>query len=185
MAAIKDLRGILLPCALALYILGSSAGLLHASQNGQIEGRVNMQGSIIDSPCTIATEDLYQSIEMAEVTAGFIRLNGRSQPQPFFLNLVNCDLDSRTKPLVENPHFSITFDGASEDGLFLLSGVSGVGLQVADAAGNVAIPGQPMPNGMYQADSQRLEYTLRLVRNNHPLKTGDYYAIFRFNVNYF
>ncbi|HBM7599608.1 TPA: hypothetical protein O8U57_004180 [Enterobacter asburiae] len=62
------------------------------AQADQGHGIVNMQGSIIDTPCAIATVDREQSIEMMTTTVGEIIHNGRGNKNPFSLTLVNCNL---------------------------------------------------------------------------------------------
>lgn len=179
------LHKIVLPCMLTMSVLGGMQRSVCAARSASEFGRVNMQGSIIDTPCAIATEDLHQSIDMKVISVGEILLNGRSQPQIFSLNLVNCDLKSQSPEQPDITHFSTTFDGPSEHDLFIISGVSGMGIQIADSAGHVALPGRPLTPGLLASGSQRLDYSLRLVSNAQPLKVGDYHAILRFKVDYF
>lgn len=167
--------GKVLPCMLALSV----SGALSAAYSDH--GRVDMQGSIIDTPCAIATADLSQSIDMGDTTLGEIYLNGRGRPKPFSLNLVNCVLSSGDSA---RSHFRTTFDGPSAKGLFSVSGAKGVGLQITDSTGNVAVPGEPLPAGILTPGSQRLDYNLRLVSDLSHLKAGDYHAILRFKVDY-
>ncbi|MFO6300202.1 fimbrial protein [Rahnella selenatireducens] len=144
-----------------------------------------MQGRIIDTPCAIATADLHQSIEMGISTVGEMVLNGRGSKKTFSLTLVNCDLNSHDKEQPDRTHFLTTFDGPSDHGLFRVSGAEGIGLQIIDVYGNLATPGQPLPAGSLVPGTQRLDYTLRLVSNEKPLKVGEYHAILRFKVDYF
>jgi type 1 fimbria pilin len=149
------------------------------------QGRVSMQGSIIDTPCAIATADLDQTINMGITTVGEIIHNGRGSERKFSLNLVNCDLQADSLFQNDRSRFSTTFDGAAKDEVFSVSGASGVGIQVIDAAGNIAIPGQPMPGGLLISGTQRLDYTLRLVGTHQRLKAGEYHTILRFKLDYF
>lgn len=172
----------MLPCMLMLNVWNLLAGVAFANQPDQLFGHVNMQGSIIDSPCAIATEDLEQTVDMAVTMTGEIIDNGKGKAQPFSLMLINCVLDT-SKP--DGQHFMTTFDGPADDGLFNINGAEGVGLQIADIEGNIATPGKALPAGSLASGTQRLDYTLRLVRNHDLLKPGAYQAALRFKVDYY
>ncbi|MGL4429835.1 MAG: fimbrial protein [Silvania sp.] len=169
-----------LPCMLMLCVWGTAFGQYPA----QGHGRVSMQGSIIDTPCAIATADRDQTINMDESTVGEIIRNGRGPESKFSLELVNCTLPSSSAEKESN-RFRTTFDGPAEGNIFSVVGAAGIGLQIIDAAGNIAIPGQALPEHLLTAGSQHLEYTLRLVGNGHQLKAGDYYTVLRFKIDYF
>lgn len=170
---------------LILSVLGAFISPATASPPSREFGHVHMQGTIIDTPCAISTADLHQSIEMNVSTVGEMLLNGRGSQKPFSLNLVNCDLSSHSEEQPDSTHFRTTFDGPSDHGLFSISGAAGIGLQITDASGNTAMPGRPLPAGSLVPGTQRLDYILRLVSNDQPLKTGDYHAVLRFKVDYF
>lgn len=176
--------GRVLHCLLMLLIWGSST-LTPVHAQLEERGRVSIQGSIIDTPCAIATGSRDQSIEMAAVTTGEIRHNGHGPERNFSISLNNCTLSSTNSPASDSSHFSMTFEGPSDDGLFSVDGVSGVGLQIRDIAGNIAIPGQPMPSGTLASGTQRLDYTLRLSANHDAPEAGEYHTTLRFKVDYF
>lgn len=174
-----------LPSLLIVSALGTTFSSANATSSAPEFGHVHMQGSIIDTPCAISTADLLQSIEMNVSTVGEMVLNGRGSQKSFSLNLVNCDLNSHSQEQPDSTHFSTTFDGPSDHGLFRISGAQGVGLQITDALGNLATPGKPLPAGSLVPGTQRLDYTLRVVSNDQPLKVGEFHAILRFKVDYF
>lgn len=171
----------MLPCILILLLC--HAELACSSSHGQ--GRVNMQGSIIETPCAIATADHDQTINMGELSMGEITHNGRGPLHKFSLQLVNCVLQHRAPTQQDWRWFETTFDGPAQDGTFSVSGASGVGLQIADAAGHVAIPGEPLPEARLTTGTQQLDYTLRLTGNHHRLEAGEYHTVLRFKVDYF
>lgn len=160
------------------FMMMICSGKLVYAQSVEL-GRVSMQGSIIDTPCAIATDDLEQTIDLGITTMGDIVQDGRGTEQKFSLHFVNCDSGAGSH------EFQTTFDGPAQGDVFNLDGASGVGLQVIDSAGNVAIPGKPMPAIILTADNQRVDYTLRLMGNNHQLKAGNYHSVLRFKVDYF
>lgn len=174
-------RASVLPCMLVLCAWGTAYGQ-HPDQG---HGRVGMQGSIIETPCAIATADRDQTVNMGEETVGNMIHNGMGLEHKFSLNLVNCDLQSYATSKQDWSWFRTTFDGPVDGGIFSVNGASGIGLQITDAAGNIAIPGQPLPAASLVAGTQRLDYTLRLIGNHQQLKTGVYRTILRFKVDYF
>nr|WP_261156494.1 fimbrial protein [Serratia fonticola] len=147
-------------------------------------GRVNMQGSIIDAACAIAVDSREQSIDMGVIPLADIIRDGQGHSKPFSIDLVNCVLDHPGKE--DWKHFQVTFDGDPEGELFGVSGgASGVGLQISDSLGNIATPGKALAFVDIIPGSMQLNYSLKLVANNHALKSGDYFSSIRFKVNYF
>lgn len=158
-----------------------------SSAHDQGHGVVNMAGSIIDTPCAIDVPSRDQTIDMATLPLGQIIRDGQGPTRPFSIQLVNCTLT----PLLPNrpdwSHFQVTFDGpTAHDNLFSVSGrARGVGLQIADAAGVIAIPGKPMPAYGLQLGDMRLNYTLRLMGDHQTLRAGTYQTTLRFKLDYF
>nr|WP_315290285.1 fimbrial protein [Serratia proteamaculans] len=147
-------------------------------------GRVNMQGSIIDAACAIAVDSREQSIDMGVIPLADIIRDGQGHSKPFSIDLVNCVLDRPGKE--DWKHFQVTFDGDPEGDLFGVSGgASGVGLQISDSLGNIASPGKALPFVDIIPGGMQLNYSLKLVANNHALKSGDYFSSVRFKVDYF
>ncbi len=147
-------------------------------------GRVNMQGSIIDTACAIAVDSREQSIDMGVIPLADIIRDGQGHSKPFSIDLVNCVLDRPGK--ADWKHFQVTFDGDPEGALFgVRGGASGVGLQISDSLGNIASPGKVLPFVDIVPGSIQLNYSLKLVANNHALKSGDYFSSIRFKVDYF
>ncbi|MBS0826709.1 fimbrial protein [Citrobacter sp. ku-bf4] len=184
MIVLSGFRAIIFPCILISHV-SVAANNMRAAKTDQGQGIVNMQGSIIDTPCAIATADREQSIEMMTTTVGQIIHNGSGNKNPFSLTLVNCNLHVNQETQTISSHFQTTFDGPSSDGLFSVDGASGVGLEITDDAGNVAQPGKALPPGTLSNGSQTLQYQLRLMSNRDRLKVGEYTATIRFKVDYF
>jgi type 1 fimbria pilin len=147
-------------------------------------GRLSMQGSIIDTACAIAVDSREQSIDMGVIPLADIIRDGQGHSKPFSIDLINCVVDRPGKE--DWKHFQVTFDGDPEGNLFgVRGGASGVGLQISDALGNIAIPGKALPFVDIIPGAMQLNYSLKLVANNHTLKSGDYFSSIRFKVDYF
>ncbi|MGN7915779.1 fimbrial protein [Enterobacter sp. 22466] len=150
------------------------------------EGRVSMQGSIIDTPCAIAVDSRDQSIDMAVLSVEQIMRDGQGPTRPFSIRLVDCVLADN--PTQKNSNiFRVTFDGTTtNDNLFAVNGQGrGVGLQIADEGGNIALPGEQMQPGTLHAGNMTLDYTIRLVANHKTLRAGPYHSTIRFKLDYY
>jgi type 1 fimbria pilin len=147
-------------------------------------GRVNMQGSIIDTACAIAVDSREQSIDMGVIPLADIIRDGQGRSKPFSIDLVNCVLERPGN--ADWKYFQVTFDGDPEGALFgIRGGASGVGLQISDSLGNIASPGKVLPFVDTVPGSMQLNYSLKLVANNHALIPGDYFSSIRFKMEYF
>ncbi|QGH61593.1 fimbrial protein [Serratia proteamaculans] len=172
--------------SLLLLLVGAGAVSPVLAQ-GQGNGSVNMQGSIIDTPCAIDVPSRDQTIDMLSLPLGQIIRDGHGPTRPFSIHLVNCALTPMLPNRPDWSYFRVTFDGpTTHDDLFNLNGEArGVGLQIADSAGAIAIPGKQMPANDLQIGSMRLDYTLRLVGNHQTLRAGTYQTTLRFKLDYF
>lgn len=143
-----------------------------------------MQGAIIDTACAIAVESREQTIDMETVPLADIVRDGQGRSKPFSIELVNCVLERPGKE--DWKQFQVTFDGDAEGDLFGVYGeASGVALRIIDHAGNIASPGKALPLMDITPGDRQLNYTMKLVANNHALKSGEYFSSIRFKLDYF
>ncbi len=149
-------------------------------------GRVNMQGSIIETACAIDTQSRDQTIDMDTAPVSQIARDGQGVSRPFSIRLVNCVLGRIDPRLPDWQRFQVTFDGRADTGGFGVEGeANGVALQITDAGGNIANPGQALPAGEIIPGDKTLNYSMRLVGNNQVLKAGEYYSTLRFKMDYY
>lgn len=158
-----------------------------AQANDLGHGRARMTGEIIETACAIETGSQYQDILMDTVPVSQIVRDGMGAEKNFGIRLSNCTL---TPQDTYRPAWSVlemTFDGATTDNnLFSVSGdAKGVGLQIKDSNGVIALPGHPLPTNEIHPGSLKLNYSLRLIGNRDALKPGSYHTIIRFKVDYF
>lgn len=147
---------------------------------------VTMEGNILDTPCSIDPGSRDQTISMGNTPVGMIARDGVGRPVPFSIRLQDCVLQRFNQRLPDWQSFSITFDGISDGHDFAVKGTaSGVALRLFDTDGNIAFPGEPLPRRQLVTGDQELLFKLQLVRNNHPLNKGDYYAVINFGISYF
>ncbi|HDT2108502.1 TPA: type 1 fimbrial protein [Enterobacter roggenkampii] len=164
-----------------LYIFSTNAS---AASQGQ--GRVHVRGSIVETPCAIATESRFQNVDIGVTPDSMVARDGRSMPHLFYIRLVNCKLD-RLKPGDPAWHyFQLTFNGKDDNGFFALnSGVNGIALQLEDSQGNIAHPNQPLPVSEITPGNMKLGYSLRLVGNHHAMQVGSFHSDLQFMMNYY
>lgn len=161
---------------------GGMAAQLTNSHQG--EGRVNMQGAIIDTACAIAVESREQTIDMGITPLSDIIRDGHGRTKKFSIELVNCVLERAGKE--DWKQFSVTFDGESDGGFFGVNGdASGIALQLIDSSGNIVVPGESLPLQDITPGDLQLNYAMRLVANKNTLKSGDYFSSIRFKLDYF
>ncbi|CUZ93714.1 PAP fimbrial minor pilin protein precursor [Serratia marcescens] len=175
-------KGIKAICLLLLLIC--FAGKAISAVQGQ--GRVNMQGAIIDTACAIATESREQIIAMGITPVADIVRDGRGKEVPFSIELINCVLERADNNLPDWRQFQVTFDGHNDGGMFSVNGdVSGLAIRITDSTGNIARPGMPLPALDILPGNYRLNFSMMLVSNKQVLKAGSYFSSVRFKMDYY
>nr|WP_232811275.1 fimbrial protein [Serratia proteamaculans] len=173
----------MLPCILAPLLFIHGAQGAHSSQGW---GRVNMQGAIIDTACAISAGSREQGIDIGITPVADIIRDGNGGVRHFSIELINCVLSRAESKFPDWSGFQVTFDGDADGELFEIhGGAKGIGLQIVDAAGNVAQPGNPLPIREILPGRMLLNYQMRLVANKQPLRAGEYYSAVRFKMDYY
>ncbi|CAI1872985.1 PAP fimbrial minor pilin protein precursor [Serratia quinivorans] len=149
-------------------------------------GRVNMEGSIIETACAIDTESLDQTIDLSVLPLNQIIRDGGGGPQNFQIRLINCVLGRTDPKLPDWQRFQVTFDGNQDgNGFSIYGSARGIALQIADNQGRIANPGEALPAAEITPGDKRLQYTMRLIGNKQVLRVGDYYSTVRFKLDYY
>lgn len=173
---------------IVFYILTCSITFLStntiAAEWGQ--GRVNMQGSIVETACAIDTGDRKQSIEMGTLPVDTIIHEGKGNDNTFDIRLSHCVLSQSSENTPDQKHFQITFNGISDRDNFKVSGdAQGVSLMITDTEGNIAQPGVPLPFKFIPTENMNLTYRIFLVGDHQEIRPGEYKAVIRFGMNYY
>lgn len=167
-----------------LFSSSTFSAMAAINSNSVSWGQVYMQGSIIDTACAIAVESREQTIDMGIIPLSEIIRDGQGKSRKFSINLINCVLKREGKD--DWKQFQVTFDGDNNDGLFGVHGnASGIALQLSDVLGNIIVPGKALPLIDLSSGEKQLDYSLRLVADNHILKSGNYFSSIRFKLDYF
>lgn len=149
-------------------------------------GKVNMQGAIIDTSCTIAVRNEDQTIDMDVISISDLARDGHGRSKLFSIKLLNCVLEYSNNNSLGWKQFQVTFDGVAIGDLFsVLGDASGIALQLTDKAGVIARPGIPLPPQDIIREGGQLDYIAKLVANTSVLKSGGYSAAIHFKLDYF
>ncbi|HCD1278896.1 TPA: type 1 fimbrial protein [Citrobacter amalonaticus] len=157
-----------------LFLEQSASGVV-------LKGRVGMQGSILDSACSIDTPQEYQLVTMKTVPVGQILRDGHGEATSISILLMGCE------SLAEGNLFRVTFYGTQGNkNTFSLSGnTKGIGMRIIDALGNEMQPGVPMESVQQATSTNKLEYTLILKSDGEILQPGNYQTTLRMKLEYY
>lgn len=169
-------------------LLGIMLPLLSISVPAAVKGhgRVNIQGTIVDSPCAISAGDRDQTISMTATPVGNIIREGKGNDYALGITLIGCTFSSEEHANTSWKKFSITFSGPADGNDFRVSGdAQGVALRIMDNRGNIVKPGMPLPEYEIQLNKTTLSYRVYLTGNDKLIEAGDYSAVIRFNLTYY
>lgn len=169
---------------LSFLLMALLPGYAQSTQLVLEHGTIGMQGSIIDTPCAIALDDLKQTIEMGIETTGGLMHDNHGLVR-FHIRLVDCTLKPSSSGKSNGGWFRVTFDGKPDGNLFGVDGADGVGVQIMDCNGHIVLPGISLPSSAIFPGDQTLEYTLQLVKDHRRLRAGSYRSTIRFKTDYF
>ncbi|CAI2045316.1 PAP fimbrial minor pilin protein precursor [Serratia fonticola] len=158
-----------------------------ANSQGLVRVSVRMQGSIINTPCAIAVASSDQSIEMPTLPIEQIMRDGYGPARPFSIGLMACFFPRNYPNSPDGSTFRMTFEGqTTNDSLFAVSGQArGVGLQISDVYGNIALPSKHLSLSNLHSGDMTLNYNVRLVGDKKVLKAGPYHSSIRFKLDYY
>lgn len=165
---------------LILLIIGANNSL---ADNKTIIGKVNMQGSILETACAISMDSYDQSIDMGVIPMSLINQYGNSPVKYFSIKLIGCHLETLSGNHWN--YFTLTFDGPAKNNLFELSGhAKGISLSLEDEKGNLIYPSTPLKEYSIIPGESNLKYGVKLTRNGLSLKSGGYRTTIKFKVDY-
>lgn len=120
----------------------------NASANNSMD--LIMQGSIMDTACSIDTGSYEQSIDMGILPLSLIQQKGQGQAHDFFITLIGCKLTSYTGEPWKT--FEVSFDGPVNGDFFSVSGsAQGIALLLTDSKGVHIYPGKKNTTERYKS----------------------------------
>ncbi|EMI5490147.1 type 1 fimbrial protein [Providencia stuartii] len=194
----------------SLLCLSLWSGLSHAADrnatlyrpdgNWNVEGasgQLYVFGSLTESPCRIAMESMYQSVDMGNIeTADLKKVGQTGRPVPFHIELLDCIetptalRDIKTGSVAwssEQPGVKMRFLAPSVPfypQLARVVGVQGLGLQLSDEAGRVIPLGESSVPRLLSPGQDSLSFFITPVRIASDLQAGAYRALISFELMY-
>ncbi|MEQ2024452.1 fimbrial protein [Xenorhabdus szentirmaii] len=169
---------------LMLFLCNSALAWEHSLN--PFMGRVNISGTVVSASCSIALDDIWQSVNMGMVPVKQLYQHGIRKQKEVIIHLENCDWE-KGKNTEKRAPMHVTFDGVrdKETHLFRLSGgVKGAALSINDAQGHLIHAGKRYPIISGGNNQSGMKYILNLVPNGEPLVQGSYYAVLSFKLAY-
>ncbi|HDF2329242.1 TPA: type 1 fimbrial protein [Morganella morganii] len=148
-------------------------------------GKITLAGSIVDTACNIDMDSRDQTVYMGALPVSTLNNIGRGPVKTFGIKLTDCHFDRYSRNGNKWSSLVITFDGLSENELFLLSGESmGARLLITDKYNNKVIPGVASQPLNVSLGTMHLKYNLQIVKSNELVKSGNYWTLLRFKIDY-
>lgn len=99
-------------------------------------GTVRFEGSIVEAPCSIASESVNQTVPMDQVSSSELKGGKKSTPRAFKIDLVGCSLEDAKKSVTAT--FTTSTPSNSYAGLVAIQGAAkGASLGIADGRGQL------------------------------------------------
>ncbi|MDV5227251.1 fimbrial protein [Providencia rettgeri] len=158
-------------------------------------GVVYVTGSLTESPCRLAMDSRYQSIEMGNIDTAQLQYEGKGTPVPLHIELEDCvetgtqlsnvqsgmTAWSSTQPAVKIRFLAPTVPFYSE--FARVQGAQGVGLALTTPNGAVLPLGQDSEPQLLPSGQSTLTYYVTPVRTGQ-LVPGAYSALIAFEMLY-
>lgn len=181
---------------LLLAVVGSA----QAQDEDDIEGmsgRLNISGSMHETPCSLEMTSLHQTIDLGDVSTSQLRRPGdQARAVPFQLRFTDCNRiagsirSERTGNLTWSafqPVLSVAFLAPAhpdDPRLVKVQGITGMGLQLTDVLGrdvNLGQRGEPL---FLPLGGNTQTWKVRPTRTSAPLTSGAFRAVVDFRLNY-
>lgn len=190
-----------------LLSLGLSTPLWAAPQTprlnvdtGKIDGLhgvLRINGVFTDSPCRLSMQTADQTIDLGTIALGdFPRIGATGDGITFQIELMNClavenaQMNRQTGQIPwskDEPGVAIRFVSTAMDNsgrYVLLNGVSGLGLEIHNAKGDVLPLDQSAPPTLLPAGQSTLTYRLVPVRLAKRVSPGEFSGVIGFQLSY-
>ncbi|NJQ21808.1 type 1 fimbrial protein [Pantoea sp. LS15] len=155
-----------------------SLGMVSAAQASS--GKIDFEGEVVDSACSVEAGDLLQSINFGALSQSSLNGGGMSAPEDINIILKNCDTTT-----LKNA--TITFGGATGHGdTFGVSGVDNVGV-LLQHGGTTIKPGESVDRALIPGDNTLSFQAMAMGDADGTLKpvgTGKFSGTADFKIDY-
>ncbi|ELY4671740.1 type 1 fimbrial protein [Cronobacter muytjensii] len=185
---------------LAAMISGVLSQTASAVDNWDVDGEhgeLRVYGQLLEGACQLDMNSAHQTVSLGPVARYALAKPGdRGEPVTFQIKLSRCSRTggnqsdrykgTSTQDAIQ-PVVTLSFTGVTlpqAPGLLEATGVSGVGLAVADSLGRPVTPGERGEPLFLTPGDNVLTYTVTPVRTAQTLMTGEFRAVAGFKVSY-
>jgi len=170
-----------------LFLLLCVIGVANAQPERPNDGIVYLRGEVFSTPCSIDLKTRDQTIELDSLTESEIKKRGTGQRHHFTIHLVKCLLKPATgNTTSDGEYYTLAFDQVDNNDTFAIYGnVAGLTLNLWDAGGMRAEPGKPLAASDMDKDKMDLNYSVQIIRDGSPLRTGNFQSLLRFRMDYY
>lgn len=167
-----------------LFIFSLTTHSTSTKANESEIGRINITGSIMNSPCTIELGTPDQTLNIGNHPVGYIIKESVGPRHDFSIHLADCSLQENEEQGGKNNTFRIMFEAEEDAGHFKnIGSATGVVVMIRDRDENIASPGKHLPDRRLEND-MRFNYSLNLAGNQEIIKPGNVQLILRFRIDY-
>lgn len=160
-------------------------------------GELRVYGLLLEGACQLDMTSAYQTVSLGPIARHTLAKAGdRGEPVSFRIRLSRCSrtggnqsdryTGTSTQDAIQ-PVVTLSFTGVTlpqAPGLLEATGLSGVGLAVADPLGRPVTPGERGEPLFLTPGDNVLTYTVTPVRTPQTLTTGEFRAVAGFRVSY-
>ena len=162
----------------------------YAANDGSVDGMqgtLNVNGILLESPCGLDMRSEFQVIEFKNSGITTLSKPGDTgTPQQLIFRLLGCraaHMKSTTGSIKSVVRFLSQAD-PDEPSLFRLNGATGVALRLMDSRGRQVLPGERKNPVFKNSAGNLLVYTAIPVRTKAKLTTGNFEATINFGMIY-
>lgn len=181
-----------------LNVLFSSPSLARSWQSSSAgQGAIYVTGTLLESPCNMTMDSIYQDVQMGAVTTEYLKYLGEEANIAYFtLRLENCEREpthaydwitgglswSRNEPAIAVGFSATTIP--SMPNYIAVTGASGIALKLSHISGeDIRLNEREKPELLIPGQNE-LTYKLTLVRAPYALTPGAWRAVIHFNMFY-
>ncbi|EFC6562041.1 type 1 fimbrial protein [Escherichia coli] len=181
-----------------LIILIVSSPLVYAAENLITKsskdnvwwhGQATFIGEVFSPACTLIMEDAWQSVDMGDISLGYLDDSPIIVEKSMTLRLKNCDMEVENSgmPYHKNSMINISFfgvEGKTPDSFYLFGEAKGIELEIYDSQGYKLASSKKNPSLYLDGEYTALDYTLKVVRNGDDISAGSYHALLQFKIDH-
>ncbi|HIH9051505.1 TPA: fimbrial protein [Escherichia coli] len=159
--------------------------LLSFGANAAGQGQVNFKGTVVSSPCGIASESASQTIDFGQISSASLNAGNHSKAQDVEIKLVNCELNDARKSV------NISFSGSAKDNANTELGTTGdtkAVVKMSTAAGDFVVFDGNTSAGKYNLkegdNTMRYSAWVQKANGETTVNEGEFSAVANFNLSY-